>query len=124
MNAETVERLLRIEGDLDVKAATAESQAERAMYEEQALQAHRIRRVAEDAERLADAKTRLQKDLVAAKDNGATLRELADASGLSIETVRTRLGDSFAGGGSRSEADELVDRLVREGDDPEGLIVR
>lgn len=77
MNRATVERLERLEADLDFAGREAE-----------ALQAFRLKLVAQDAERITTARAALAKDLADAKKHGATLAELAEVTGLSIEGVR------------------------------------
>lgn len=77
MNAETIDRLHRLELDL-----------ENAGKEAEALQTFRLRLVAEDAELVRRVRDRLATRFADAKENGATLRELAEISGYSIETVR------------------------------------
>src|SRR5690242_14089250 len=96
MNRATVERLERLELDLDAQAAVREGE-EKTRLEAQALQAFRLRQVAEAAERIADAKVALARDLAEAKKHGATLQELADVSGLSVETVRQRIAAVVGG---------------------------
>lgn len=77
MNAETIQRLVRLEVDLGD-----------AGKEEEALQTFRLRLVAEDAELVRRVRDRLAERFTDAKEHGATLRELAEISGYSIETVR------------------------------------
>lgn len=77
MNAETIGRLHRLEIECQNDG-----------QEEQALQTFRLRLVAEDAELVRRVRDRLATRFADAKEHGATLRELAEISGYSIETVR------------------------------------
>lgn len=77
MNAETIDRLHRRELDLDF-----------ADRPEEALQVFRLRQVAQDAERIRTSRDALARHFAEAQKHGATLRELAEVSGYSVETVR------------------------------------
>lgn len=77
MNAETIARLKRLEVELDLEDK-----------DEEAMQVFRLIRVATDAERIRTTRESLGRHYAEAQAHGATLRQLSEISGYSVETVR------------------------------------